>query len=359
MAGKKRKKIVPETWRSLPLTAAPAPHAVSGVTTRVMMGDVLIALVPALAVSTYFFGPRAIALAVVSMAAAVAFELISRLAMRRESTVDDLTALVTGLLLAMCLPVTAPYWVAVVGAGFSIVVVKQLYGGLGKNFLNPALAGRIFLFSYPVVMNLFVAPGVDRWVDWLGSGADAISSATPMASLAQRVLPLELSLRQMLLGHRGGSMGEVAAFALVLGGAYLMLRGVIRPRIPLCYLATVAALTYLLPFDNDALQWMLYHLLSGGLMLGALFMATDPVTSPVTPVGQVLYGIGCGGLTVFLRYFGAYPESVGFAILTMNACVWLLERVCKPRRYGTPLLPPLHKKAAAKAGNEGGDTHGG
>ena len=322
-------------------TVASSPHISSGESVRGAMLDVMIALVPALGVSTYFFGPRVIIMVLVAMLSCVVFEVLYRLLMRKRQSVGDLSACVTGMLLAMCLPVNAPYWLATVGSFFAIVVVKQLYGGLGKNFMNPALAGRVFLFSFPALMNAWSAAGTDFWPG-LDMTVDAVTAATPMASLHQGVLPA-LTPRQMLLGAHGGSLGEVSALMLILGGVYLLLRKVITPRIPVSYLATVAALTYLFPRGgNDPLDWMLYNLLGGGLLLGAIFMATDYVTSPVTPRGQLIFGIGCGALTVFLRYFGVYPEGVSFAILIMNAFVWLIDKAGRPRRFGAPW--PWNKK---------------
>ena len=332
-------------------TVASSPHISSGDSVRGTMLDVIIALIPALGVSTYFFGPRVLIMTLISMVSCVAFEFLYRFLMKKSVTVGDLSACVTGLLLAMCLPVNAPYWMVVVGAFFAIIVVKQLYGGLGKNFMNPALAGRVFLFSFPALMNRFVPAGTDFWAG-LGSTADAVTSATPMASLHQGILP-DVTLREMLLGAHGGSMGEVPAAMLILGGIYLLLRKVITLRIPLWYLGTVAVLTFLFPLGGNApLQWMLYNLLGGGLLLGALFMATDYVTSPVTPVGQILYAVGCGGLTVFLRYFGVYPEGVSFAILIMNAFVWLFDKAGMPRPYGNPFRP--FKNLKLKRKKEGG-----
>ena len=312
-----------------------SPHIVSGESVRGIMLDVMIALVPALGVSAYFFGPRVVIMVLVSMVSCVLFEILYRLLLRRPQSAGDLSACVTGMLLAMCLPVSAPYWLAIVGAFFAIVVVKQLYGGLGRNFLNPALAGRVFLFSFPALMNIWSAAGTDFWPG-LDMTVDAVVSATPMAGLRQGVLP-ELTLRQMLLGAHGGSLGEGPALMLILGGVYLLLRKVITLRIPVSYLGTVALLTYLFPRGGNApLDWMLYNLLGGGLLLGAIFMATDYVTSPVTPRGQIIYGVGCGALTVFLRYFGAFPEGVSFSILIMNAFVWLIDRAGRPHRFGAP-----------------------
>lgn len=324
-------------------TVACSPHICSGESVRGAMLDVMIALVPALGVSTYFFGPRVLIMTLISVVSCVVFELVYRLLMKKYVSIGDLSACVTGMLLAMCLPVNAPYWMVVLGSFFAIVVVKQLYGGLGKNFMNPALAGRVFLFSFPALMNRFVSAGTEFW-SGLGSTADAVTSATPMASLHQGVLP-DVSLRDMLLGAHGGSMGEVPAAMLILGGVYLLLRKVITLRIPLFYLGTVAVLTYLFPLGGNApLDWMLYNLLGGGLLLGAIFMATDYTTSPVTPRGQIIYAIGCGCLTVFLRYFGVYPEGVSFAILIMNAFVWLCDKAGMPHRFGTPAFPFKRKQ---------------
>lgn len=326
-------------------TVASSPHIVSGESVWSAMLDVMIALVPALGVSTYFFGPRVLLMTLVSMVSCVAFEFLYRLLMKKYQSIGDLSACVTGMLLAMCLPVNAPYWMVIVGSFFAIVVVKQLYGGLGKNFMNPALAGRVFLFSFPALMNSFAAAGTDFWPG-LGSAVDAVTSATPMASLHQGLLP-DLTLKEMLLGAHGGSMGEVPALMLILGGIYLILRKVITPRIPVCYLATVAVLTFLFPLGgNGRLDWMLYNLLGGGLLLGAIFMATDYVTSPVTQRGQIIYAVGCGALTVFLRYFGVYPEGVSFAILIMNAFAALIDKAGMPHRFGTPW--PWNKKKGGK-----------
>ena len=316
-------------------TVASSPHISSGDSVRGTMLDVMIALVPSLGVSTYFFGPRALIMIAIAMVSCVFFEFLYRMLMKKSRSIGDLSACVTGILLAMCLPVSAPYWIAIVGSFFAIVVVKQLYGGLGKNFMNPALAGRVFLFSFPALMNTWVAAGTDFWTGF-GMNVDATTAATPMASLHQGLIP-NLDLKEMLVGAHGGSLGEVSSIALILGGIYLICRKVISPRIPVCYIGTVAVLTYLFPLNgNEPLEWMLYNLLGGGLLLGAIFMATDYVTSPVTPGGQILFAVGCGGLTVFLRYFGVYPEGVSFAILIMNAFVWLFDKAGMPHRFGTP-----------------------
>ena len=214
--------------------------------------------------------------------------------------------------------------------GWAILLVKQFYGGLGKNFMNPALGGRMLLATFPILMTTWPQP-LQRLPLW---GADAVSAATPMSYLHDGALPPQ-SLSQLMLGQQGGCIGEVSSFMLLLGGCYLVLRRIISPRIPLAYLGTVAALALLFPGgDQGRLVWMCAQLLSGGLLLGAIFMATDPTTSPVTPRGQVLFGVGCGLLTFLLRSCSSYPEGVGWAILTMNCCVWLLDRTGMPRRFG-------------------------
>ena len=334
----------PEESRQHRWSVSSSPHVSTRDTTTSVMLDVVIALLPALAAAVYFFGPRVLTLTLVTVASTVGFEALYRWGTRQSMTIGDLSAVVTGMLLAMVLPVQTPYWVAIIGGAFSIVVVKQLFGGLGKNFMNPALAGRVFLFSFPAILGQYAAPGSEHWAS-IWNAADTVSAATPMAALHQGQLPQE-SLRQLLVGQQAGSMGEVASLMLLLGGLYLVLRGVIGLRIPVYYIGTVALLTFLFPLGgNDPVQWMLYNLLSGGLMLGAIFMATDYVTSPVTPWGQRVYAIGCGALTVFLRYFGSYPEGVSFAILVMNILVWALDKAFAPHRFGTAWLGGKKKEA--------------
>lgn len=328
------------------LSVASSPHIGTTDSTQSIMLDVIIALIPALAVGVFFFGPRALVLALITVASTVGFEYLYRRCMKQSLSVTDLSAVVTGLLLAMCLPVQTPYWVAVIGGAFSIVVVKQLFGGLGKNFMNPALAGRVFLFSFPAILGRYAAPGSDFYAG-VFSAADTISEATPMASLHMGQLPEGLSVQQLLVGEHAGCLGEVAVLMLIAGGIYLVLRKVISPRIPLFYIGTVAVLTYLFPLGgNDPMDWMVYNLLSGGLMLGAIFMATDYVTSPVTPTGRTVYAMGCGALTVFLRYFGSYPEGVSFSILVMNTLVWALDKAFLPHRFGTPWFKKKEKEAS-------------
>jgi len=304
------------------LTVASSPHIRGNFRTNRIMLDVVLSLTPALAVGVFRLGLRALAVTLLCMAAAVATEwLYSRLTKTRNTVVDG-SALVTGMLLAMTLPHTVPYWQAALGSVFAILVVKILCGGLGQNIFNPALAARAFLLLiYPV--------GLTRYV-----GVDGVSSATPLHHMVMPALP-EQSILDMFLGNCPGSIGEACALALLLGGAYLIYRKVISIRIPAAYLGTVAVLTLVFHKTDSALNWMLYSLFSGGLMLGAIFMATDYATSPATPVGQVVYGVGCGVLTVLFRYCGLFPEGVTYAILIMNALVWVIDYYTPIRRFGT------------------------
>ncbi len=317
-------------------TISSSPHIRSNESTQTIMRDVLIALLPALVGGCWFFGLRALVLAAVSVAGCVFFEWAYRKIMKQDSTIYDLSAAVTGLLLAMVCPVGLPYWAILIGDFFAIVVVKQLFGGIGKNFMNPALAARAFLFSWPALMTTWAVSGSRTPVFQSTQAAvDAVSTATPLNALHGGLLP-ETTVLDSFLGSVGGSMGETSALLLLIGGLYLLVRRVINPRIPLCFIGTVAILTILFPRGNDPLVWMGYQVCSGGLFLGAIFMATDYVTSPVTKWGQVLFAVGCGALTVFIRYFGSYPEGVSYAILVMNACVGLLDKAGIPRRFGVP-----------------------
>ena len=307
-----------------------APHMVQTVSVRSMMLDVIVALLPAFGMSVFLFGWWVLVLAALSVGTCVLSEYLYRKLTRQSNSLGDLSACVTGLLLCMTLPSDSPWWVPVLGGVFAIVVVKQFYGGLGRNFMNPALAGRMLVASFPMLMTTWVDPGLRLSVQEL----DAVTGATPMSYLHGGDLP-PLDAVELLTGQHGGSLGEVSAVMLLLGGLYLMGRRVISMRIPLGYLGTVALLTFLFPMGGcDRVDWMLAQLLSGGLIFGALFMATDPTTTPVTPAGHVMFGVGCGVLTVVLRYFGSYPEGVGWAILTMNSCAWLLDKAGLPRRYG-------------------------
>ena len=302
-----------------------SPHIRGKRNTQQIMRDVVIALLPALIAGTIIFGMRALLVTLVCVAAAAAAEWACGMVLYHRNTVKDLSSVVTGLLLALTLPATVPYWVAAVGSIFAIVVVKGLCGGLGKNVFNPALGARAFLvLLWPVYMVRFVAPGA----------VDGVASATPLHHMVMPALPEE-SLGQMFMGNIGGCIGEVCTLALLIGGAYLLYKGVISFRIPAAYLGTVAVLTLIFSKGDHAVLWMLYSLLGGGVVLGALFMATDYATSPVTPKGQIIYGVGCGVFTVIFRYFGLFPEGVTYAILLMNGCAWAIDRYSAPRRFGT------------------------
>lgn len=305
------------------LTVASSPHIRGNFRTNRIMLDVVLALLPALVVGIWMLGIRALLITLTSVAAAMAAEWLYSVITKTRNTVVDGSAMVTGLLLAMTLPSSVPYWLVVVGNVFAIILVKALCGGLGQNIFNPALAARAFmLLIYPVGM-----------VRYYALGPDAVTAATPLHHMVMPALPEE-SLLDMFLGNCPGSIGELSALALLLGGAYLVWRKVISLRIPVAYLGTVAVLTFVFHKTDDALSWMLYSLLSGGVMLGAIFMATDYATSPATSVGQIVYGIGCGVLTVIFRYFGLFPEGVTYAILIMNAFVWVIDRHTAPRRFG-------------------------
>ena len=322
------------------LTISSSPHVHSPVTTQTIMRDVLIALAPALVGSVVFFGFRALLVTLISAAACVFFEWAWCKLMKQHCKIYDCSAVVTGVLLAFVCPPTIPYWMIILGDLFAIVLVKMLFGGIGKNIVNPALAGRAFMFSWPVAMSTWVKVGFGNAAPLLG-GADIVTAATPLSFMHQGQLP-DVSVLDAFLGNVGGCIGETSALALLIGFVYLLVRKVLNPRIPLAYIGTVAVLSFLFPMGHNNLQWMAYQLFTGGLMLGAIFMATDYVTSPVTKLGQIVYGIGCGILTIVIRYFGGYNEGVSYAILIMNCCVVLLDRIGRPTKFGAP------KKEAAK-----------
>ena len=296
-------------YKNLKLIASSSPHIRSNEDTRSIMLDVIIALLPALAWSVYCFGWKALLLTAVSVVSCVFFEWAYRKVMKKSCMVGDLSAVVTGILLSFVCPVDLPWWVIIIGAFFSIVVVKQLYGGIGCNFLNPALAGRAFLLaSYATWMTTWAIPQIRP---------DVTSAATPMAIMKEgteeafTTLMSNYSIGDMFLGKVGGSLGEVSALCLLVGGVYLLIRKVISWQIPVAYIGTVAILTLIAaPAGIDNVQYMLYNVFGGGLMLGAIFMATDYATSPVTKPGQLIFGLGCGLLTCFIRRFGSYPEGV-------------------------------------------------
>ena len=302
---------------------AGAPHIHGPLTTQYLMCSTILALIPALAVGIMLLGLRALLVTGVCISAAIASEWLWDLANHRQ-TVQDGSAVLTGLLLAMTLPASVSFPLAAAGAVFAVVVMKALGGALGRNVCNPALAARaMMLLVAPREMTCYFVPG-----------SDTVTAATPLHQMVRPALP-DVSLWDAFWGNIPGSIGEVSALALLLGGAFLVWRRVITLHIPLSYLGTAAVLTLLFYRTEEPLLWMLYQLLCGGLMLGAIFMATDYATCPVTPWGKVLYGMGCGALTVLLRYESLYPEGVSYAILLMNGFSWLLTRHTIPHRFGT------------------------
>ena len=323
------------------LTVSPSPHARRGVMTSHLMRDVMIALVPATIWGVYMFGVRAALVVLVSILSSVLFELLTEILLKRTVTIADCSAALTGLLLGLNLPADVPFYIPIVGSAFAIIVVKQLFGGIGKNIMNPALAARVFLvLTWPNGMTVFRG-AYER-------SFDAVSSATPLAALKAGTLPSQ-SLLDLFLGRQGGSIGEISILMLLIGGVYLLVRRVISWHIPVACLGTVALLSFLFPAAGvDRLPYMVASLCSGGLVLGAFFMATDYVTSPVTKVGRLIYGFGCGLITVFIRRFGGYQEGVSFAILIMNALVWYLDMLTKPRVYGTERRKQKPKEGGAK-----------
>ena len=333
------------------LTVSLSPHVRAQSSTRRIMLDVCIALLPALIGAIVFFGARALTLTALSVAGCVFFEWAYRRIMKKDNTTGDLSAVVTGILLAYTLPANCKWWLPIIGAFFAIVVVKQLYGGIGKNFLNPALAGRAFLLaSYALFMTTWVVPGSLTSV----IGADATTMATPLSYMkAGEALPQYFTYKSMFLGTMPGCLGEVSALALLIGGVYLLCRKVITWHIPVSFIGTVALLTLIFGSKNGGgythVEWMLDNLLSGGLLLGAFFMATDYSTSPVTAPGRIIYGVGCGALTVLIRVFGGFPEGVSFAILIMNCCAWMFDKHTQRRQFGVSREDVKAKKAAAKA----------
>lgn len=310
--------------------AAPSPHIHGGESTRRIMGDVVLALLPALAVSTYILGWNVLISTAIAVAGCVAFEyLIQRFMLKRRSTIGDLSAVVTGILLAFNLPVGIPWWIVLIGALVAIGVGKMTFGGLGCNPFNPALTGRIFLLiAYPVEMT-----------DWTTGVPDALSGSTVLADVKAGLYSVsEVDFIQMLGGHMNGSMGEIGSLALILGGFYLLWRKVISWHIPVAVLGTMALFAMLLGVkDGGAMlyQLPLFHILAGGALLGAIFMATDYSTSPMTHLGMIIYGVGIGLLTMIIRVWGAYPEGMSFAIFIMNAVTPLINKYCRPKRFGT------------------------
>lgn len=320
------------------LTVSPSPHVHSGDSTQKIMYRVVYAMIPALAWSVFVFGFDALRVTLIAVAACLAFEwLIQKYILKINQTITDGSALITGILLAFNVPSNLPWWIIIIGSLAAVGIGKLSFGGLGNNIFNPALVGRVFmLISFPVQMT--------SWPVNHRSGIDAVTAATPLSVIKEGVLNgssiSEISknlpsMTDMLFGNIGGSLGEISAILLIIGGLYMLWKKVITWHIPTSILLTVAIISTIFWLINpDAYINPVYHILSGGLMLGAIFMATDMVTSPMTPKGQIIFGIGIGVITISIRMFGAYPEGISFAILIMNAFTPLINTYVKPKRFG-------------------------
>lgn len=313
------------------LAVSSSPHLVTNLDTTKTMAMVLIALIPSFLVSIYVFGMRVILLTLVCVVASMGFEWLYNKLMHRRQTVGDLSSAVTGVLIAFNVPSNFPYWMAVVGCFVAIVIVKQLYGGIGRNVVNPAITARIVLFiSFATEMTTWPTPSM--------STIDAATSATPLGILKEGSAADLPTNMEMFLGFIGGSMGEVSAVALIIGGLFLIWKKIISPIIPACFIGTVFVFAFLyysfVGGDLGALHMAVFHICAGGVMLGAFFMATDYVTSPIMPLGKVIMGVGCGILTMVIRIWGAYPEGVSFSILLMNILTPLIDKLCLKLTYG-------------------------
>jgi len=323
------------------LFISPSPHVYEDTTVKRLMFDVVIALLPALAFSVYFFGMGAIIVTLTAVVSCLAFEwLIQKYILKQEPTISDGSALVTGILLAFNVPTNLPIWIIIIGSLVAIGVGKMSFGGLGNNPFNPALVGRVFLLiSFPVQMTSWPIP-----TGFSNSYTDAVTGATPLGVMKEglsagkpvsEIMGNIPSHMELFYGHMGGSMGEIAALALLLGLGYMLFRKVIKIHIPLSIFLTIGVFTGILWLVNPQSNAdPMFHLLTGGVMLGAIFMATDYVTSPMSVKGMWIYGIGIGIITVSIRVFGAYPEGISFAILIMNAFVPLINMYVKPNRFG-------------------------
>lgn len=302
------------------LIVSSSPHAVNNEDTQRIMGMVILALIPSLCVSTYVFGPRVLILSAVCIVASVLFEYLFNLIMKRPQTVTDLSAALTGLLIAFNVPSNLPYYIAIIGCLIAIVVVKGLFGGLGHNLFNPAITARIVLFiAFATQMTTWPLP---RGAE----GTAAVTGPTPLGILKEGGTDLPSNM-DMFLGTIGGSMGEVSALALLIGGLFLIWKKVISPITPLCFIATVFIIALIAGQDP------VFHILAGGVFLGAFFMATDYVTTPLLPLGKVIFGVGCGIITMLIRLFGSYPEGVSFGILLMNVLTPHINTFCTNRLY--------------------------
>lgn len=307
------------------LIVTESPHVRGANSTSKVMLDVIIALIPAVIAGTVFFGIRALALCSICVIVAVLAEWLWCKILKKSSTIGDFSAAVTGLLLALNLPVSMPFWMAAIGCVFAIIIVKQFFGGIGHNFMNPALAARAFLLtSWAQAMTTWTAPSL----------TDAVTSATPLALIKEGRMGELPGYMDMFLGNIGGCIGEVSTLAILIGAAYLLFKKVISLRIPASYILTTAAITFIFGKDGWFTGDALMHVLSGGLMLGAFFMATDYVTTPYTKSGQIIFGIGCGVITAVIRLYGGYPEGVSYSILLMNVAAPLIDKITVPKRFG-------------------------
>ncbi len=315
------------------IVVSSSPHIRDNARTSNIMRDVCIALVPSLIASVIYFGIRSVYITALCMIFCVGSEFLWQKLTRCPVTISDGTAAVTGMLLAFNLPVSAPWWICLIGSAVAIVIAKQFFGGTGHNFMNPALVGRAFLLaSWPVIMTKWTAP----FTTGFKISPDVVTSATPLAIMKGASRGQLPDMLDMFMGSMGGCIGEVSSLALLLGGAYLVIRKIISVRIPLTYILTVAVLTFVFPSAGfTGLESAGYNVLSGGLFLGAIFMATDYVTSPITAGGQLIFGLGCGILTFVIRRFGAYPEGVSYSILLMNVATPLIDRWTQPKPFGT------------------------
>ena len=312
------------------LIVSSSPHIVTNMDTTKIMSMVILAMVPSLLVSVYVFGMRVLVLTAVCIAASMFFEFAWNKLMKKQQTVGDLSAAVTGMLIAFNVPSGLPLWIAILGCFIAVIIVKQLYGGIGKNLVNPAITARIVLFiSFATEMTTWPLPKALQ--------ADAVTGPTPLGILAEGNAADLPGNMIMFIGMHGGSMGEVSAVALLIGGLFLIWKKVISPIIPAAFIGTVfafAAIYYAVTGTGDPLQMGIFHVLAGGVMLGAFFMATDYVTSPILPMGKVIFGVGCGLITMIVRLFGSYPEGVSFSILLMNVLCPLIDNFCQKRMYG-------------------------
>lgn len=301
------------------LIVSPSPHDENYVKTSDIMLNVIIALIPAWGAAIFFFGLRVIPLTAVCIGSCILFEYVCRKMMKRDNTIGDMSAVVTGLILAMNLPVTLPYWMAVIGSFTAIVIVKQLFGGLGQNFANPAITARIVLMvSFPAAMS--------HWIKPLDYDYDAVSSATPLV-LAKYNSDMP-SYLELFLGKTGGCLGEVCALGLLIGGLYLAARRIISLAAPVSFIGSLFLLSWIGGSDP------LYQILAGGVFLGAFFMATDYATTPITTKGKIVFGLGCGIITFVIRRFGSYPEGVSFSILLMNVLTPYIEQLTRTKVLG-------------------------